>query len=135
MDIKNITTQVSVSGQIVAADVPAIAQAGFKSLICNRPDGEGADQPSFKEIEQAAMAAGLPIRYLPAESGKVTREHGAAFAQLLDELPKPILAYCRSGMRSTILWALASASNMPLPQVIEIAAKAGYDLRGMGHSL
>lgn len=131
MDIKLLTPSLSVSGQISAADVPAIAQAGFKAIICNRPDGEGADQPGFSEIKAAADQAGLPIHYLPAETGKVTDEHGAAFGQLLESLPKPVLAYCRSGMRSTTMWALASAGKVALPQIIETAAKAGFDMKAL----
>ena len=131
MEIKNLAPGIAVSAQIVPTDIAAIAQAGFKSVICNRPDGEGADQPGFKEIEAAAIGAGLQIRYLPAESGKVTDEQGVAFGRLLDELPKPVLAYCRTGMRSTTMWALANAGKSPLPTLIEAAAKAGYDLKGL----
>lgn len=131
MEIKNLAPGIAVSAQIVPADIAAIAQAGFKSVICNRPDGEGADQPGFKEIEAAALGAGLQIRYLPAESGKVTDEQGAAFGRLMDELPKPVFAYCRTGMRSTTMWALANAGKSPLPALIEAAGKAGYDLKGL----
>jgi sulfide:quinone oxidoreductase len=131
MEIKNLAPGIAVSAQIVSADIAAIAQAGFKSVICNRPDGEGADQPGFKEIEGAALSAGLQIKYLPAESGKVTDEQGVAFGRLMDELPKPVLAYCRTGMRSTTMWALANAGKSPLPALIEAASKAGYDLKGL----
>ena len=135
MDIKLLTPVLSVAGQISTADLLAIANAGFKSIVCNRPDGEGADQAGFKEIEQAAQAAGLHTRYLPVETGQVTDEQGAAFGQLIDELPKPVLAYCRSGMRCTTLWALANADQRPLPEIIETAARAGYDLKGLVHRL
>ena len=121
MDIKKLTNTISVADQISEADLTEIAQAGFKSLICNRPDGEGSDQPGFKEIEIAAKAQGLAIRYLPAESGKVTDEQGKEFGKLTDELPKPILAYCRTGMRSTTMWALANSEKMPLPSIVETA--------------
>lgn len=135
MDIKPLTPLLSVSAQISTADLPAIANAGFKSIVCNRPDGEGADQTGFKEIEQAAQAAGLQARYLPAETGQVTDEQGVAFGQLMDELPKPVLAYCRSGMRCTTLWALANAGQRSLPEIIETAALAGYDLKGLVHRI
>lgn len=131
MDIKTLTPLISVAGQIVEHDMAVIAQAGFKSIICNRPDGEGSDQPGFKEIEQAALAAGLVIRYLPVESGKVSDEQGKAFGALMEELPKPVLAYCRTGMRSTTMWALANAEKMPLPTIIETASKAGYDMKAL----
>lgn len=131
MDIKVLTSSLSVSGQISAADLPEISQAGFKSVICNRPDGEGADQPGFSEIQEVAAREGLVMRYLPAESGKVTDEQGAAFGQLMAELPKPILAYCRTGMRSATMWALASAGTLSLPQIIDTSARAGFDMKAL----
>ena len=65
MQINKVTDALSVSPQITAEDVAAIRDAGFRAIICNRPDGEGADQPNFEEIEAAARAAGLEARYLP----------------------------------------------------------------------
>jgi len=129
MDIKTLSPSLSVTSQITDQDISQIAQAGFKSIICNRPDGEGSDQPTEKEIAQAAMAAGIVFRYLPVESGKVTDEQGAAFGALMDELPKPVLAYCRTGMRCTTMWALSQAKQLPFAHIIETAAKAGYDMK------
>ncbi len=131
MDIKPLTAELSVAPQIVSADMRAVAEAGFRSVICNRPDGEGSDQPLFSEIERSAVDQGLQIRYLPAESGKVTDEQGAAFGALMAELPKPVLAFCRTGMRSTTMWALSNAGRMPLPQIIERSSQAGFDLKGV----
>lgn len=131
MDIKALTPLLSVSAQISASDLDAVAKAGFKSVICNRPDDEGADQPNFNEIEAAAVREGLEIRYLPAVSGKVTDEQGVAFGELMDELPKPVLAYCRTGMRSTTMWALASAGKIAFPQIVEASTKAGYDMKAL----
>ena len=127
MDIHPLSNELSVAPQPLAGDMRAVAEAGFRSIICNRPDGEGVDQPGFTEIERAAEEHGLVARYLPAESGKVTDEQGAAFSALLAELPKPILAYCRTGMRSTTMWALSRAGSTPRPEIIERSAKAGYD--------
>lgn len=131
MDIKALTAELSVTPQIVASDMRAIAEAGFRAVICNRPDGESADQPVYAELARAAQALGLEMRDLPAESGKVTDEQGQAFGQLMRELPKPVLAFCRTGMRSTTMWALSQAGTLPLPQVIERAAQAGFDLKGV----
>jgi len=128
MDIKQINTQLSVAGQISIGDLPAIAKLGFKSIVCNRPDGESSDQLSFGEIEREAKRLGLQTRYLPAESGKVTAELGQAFGALMDELPQPMLAYCRSGLRSSTLWALARSPKEPLPQIYATVAQAGYDI-------
>ena len=111
MEIKPLNTVLSVSAQIAASDLQAIADAGFKSIICNRPDNEGPDQTNFSIIENAAKALGLQTRYLPAISGQVSSDHGHAMALLLKELPGPVLAYCRSGARSTNIWQLAQQSD------------------------
>ena len=129
MDHKALTPHLSVSPQILVSDLPALAQAGFKAIICNRPDGEGADQPSFKEIEAAALQHGMQAQYLPAETGKVRDEDGKAFGQLLNTLPGPVLAYCRTGMRSTTMWALSQAGVTPLPQILEASQKVGFDMK------
>lgn len=131
MKLRHLAPGLSVSEQIVPADLATLKEAGFRAIICNRPDGEGNDQPLFAEIERAAQAAGIAAYYLPAESGKVTDEQGAAFGELLAGLPKPVLAYCRTGMRSTTMWALSQAGNQSLPQIVEAAQKAGYDMKGV----
>ncbi|MDF3831917.1 TIGR01244 family sulfur transferase [Cupriavidus basilensis] len=131
MEIRFLTGQLSVSPQIASTDIEAIAAQGFRALICNRPDGEGPDHPGFQEIEQAARAAGLAASYLPVESGKVTDAQGEAFGALMAGLPKPVLAYCRTGMRSTTMWALSQARHMPLPEIVGHAAAAGFDLKGV----
>ena len=131
MDLRVLTPELSVSPQITAADVAELAAQGFRALICNRPDGEGADQPGVHEIERAAAGLGLLLRYQPVESGKVTDEQGLAFGRLLAECPKPVLAYCRTGTRSATLWALSQAGQRPLPDIIERASRAGYDLKGV----
>ena len=131
MDIKTLTSNLSISPQVLVSEIQAIAQAGFKAIICNRPDGEGPDQPSFKEIEQVANQYGLEAKYLPAESGKVRDEEGQAFGQLLNALPGPVLAYCRTGMRSTTLWALSQAGSTPLPHILEASQKAGFDMKAL----
>ena len=131
MDVNSITPNLSVCSQILASEMQAVNEAGFKAIICNRPDGEGSDQPSFKEIEAAASQYGLQAKYLPAESGKVRDEDGKAFGQLLNTLPGPVLAYCRTGMRSTTLWALSQAGVTPLPQILEVSKKIGFDLKAL----
>ena len=100
MQTTKVAADVAVAGQVTAADVPALAAEGFRSLICNRPDGETAGQPSYAEIAAAAKAAGLEIRNIPIIPGKAGLPEVEAFAKALEELPKPIVAYCRSGARS-----------------------------------
>ncbi len=111
MEIKRLSETVSVTGQIAVDDLPAIARMCFKSVICNRPDGEGAGQPAFGEIEAGAKATGLSSAYQPVVSGQVSEADGKAFGALVDTLPKPVLAYCRSGARSTMLHTLAGSAR------------------------
>ena len=131
MKIQHLAPGLSVSEQILPIELTALNEAGFRAIICNRPDGEGSDQPLFAEIERAAKAAGIDAHYLPAEPGKVDDEQGVAFGQLLAGLPKPVLAFCRTGMRSTTMWALSQAGQQPLPQIVDAAKKAGFDRKGL----
>ncbi|WP_197918247.1 bifunctional protein tyrosine phosphatase family protein/NAD(P)/FAD-dependent oxidoreductase [Thiosulfatihalobacter marinus] len=131
MQIKTITAQISVSPQIVADDLPAIAAAGFRSIICNRPDGEAADQPTYEEIETAASAAGLEARYLPVVAGKVRDEDAEEFGTALLELPGPVFAYCRTGTRSATLWSLSQARTMSAADILAATRSAGYDMAGV----
>jgi sulfide:quinone oxidoreductase len=136
MTPKPITFILSVSEHIQPEEVTALAAAGFKAIICNRPDGEGADQPSFPEIEVAAQAAGMQAAYLPVVSGKVGEADAQAFGLLMDRLPKPILAYCRTGTRSATLWSLSEAARgRPLAEIISATQVAGYDMAGVMRAL
>jgi sulfide:quinone oxidoreductase len=109
MNATKIAPDFAVAGQISVADVAAAAQAGYKSIICNRPDGEGWGQPRFAEIEQAAKAAGLEAAYLPVVPGQMGPAQIKQFDELMGRLTKPVLAYCRSGARSNGLWAASRA--------------------------
>ncbi len=131
MDPKRISAELSVAEQITADDVKALAEQGFRSIICNRPDGEAADQPTFHEIEAAAKAAGMETRYLPIVSGKVADEDADAFGAALIELPGPTLAYCRTGTRSTTLWSLSAAKDKPVADILAATKSAGYDMAGV----
>lgn len=129
MEIKDIEAGFSVSGQLACGDVSVLAERGVRSIICNRPDGEGADQPNFAEIREAARQHGIEARYLPVVSGRVRDEDASTFSRLLDTLPGPTHAYCRSGMRSTTLWALARGDrNADLQRILARAKGAGYDM-------
>ncbi len=131
MQINKVDQDISVSPQISAADVTAIAEAGFKTIICNRPDGEGNDQPLFHEIEEAAKQVGLIAHYQPVESGKVSDADADAFSALMEAAPKPAFAYCRTGTRSVTLWSLSRAGKMPMPDILSKAKQAGYDMSGV----
>ena len=120
MDLKKISEKTAVSPQITPQDMTAIKEAGFRAIICNRPDGEGVDQPSFEEIEAAAKKVGLEAAYVPVTSGKVRDEDVESFGAALKDLPRPVLAYCRTGTRSATLWSL------PLPEApFPVASGAG----------
>ncbi|SET33111.1 bifunctional protein tyrosine phosphatase family protein/NAD(P)/FAD-dependent oxidoreductase [Oceanicella actignis] len=137
MDARKLDARLSVAPQIAPEEVADLAARGYRAIICNRPDGEGPDQPAFAEIEAAARAAGVEARHLPVVSGAVRDEDAEAFAQALNELPGPILAYCRTGTRSATLWALAQAREgaRPLPDILAAAKAAGYDLSGVARRL
>ena len=135
MDIRRIDDRLSVSPQISPAEVTELREAGFRAVICNRPDGEGADQPSHEEIATAAADAGLEFRYLPVTPGVVTDETAAEFGKALDQLPGPVLAYCRTGTRSATLWSLSEASDRPLPEILGATAAAGYDMNGVARRI
>jgi sulfide:quinone oxidoreductase len=93
--------------------------------VCNRPDGEGLDQPPFADIERAADDAGISIRYIPVVSGRISEEDVAQFGRALDELPSPVLAYCRIGARSATLWALSQRGKRPLDEIAATLRAAG----------
>ena len=111
MDIKSLTVNLSISPQVLVNEMEAVAQAGFKAIICNRPDGEGPDQPSFKEIEAAAEHYGIQAQYLPAETGKVSDQDGQAFGQLLQILPHRYALHHHVGAVSSGCYAFAADSR------------------------
>ena len=109
--VQQIAADVCVAGQLDPAAMQAAADAGFKSVVNNRPDYEGGpDQPTSAQIEAAARAAGLDYAYLPVSPAVQTPEQIAQFAQLVASLPRPILAFCRSGARSTKLYRAATGT-------------------------
>lgn len=130
-EFHRVTPQFAVAGQLELADIARAADEGFKVLVCNRPEGEDVGQPTEVEMKAAAAAAGLTYRSLPY-AGQTPPNVVAETATLLDGTPGPVLAYCRTGKRSIMAWALAEAlSGARRPdEIIALAAKAGYDLGG-----
>jgi uncharacterized protein (TIGR01244 family) len=128
MDIRPISDKLSVSPQILPEDVSALKEQGFTSIICNRPDGEESGQPSFAQIKAAAAQAGMEAHTIPIGSSGASQADVAAFAEAVSIAPGPVLAYCRSGMRSTTLWALTQSGHLPSQSIIATARDAGYDL-------
>ena len=131
MELRTLTAGLSVSPQIESSEMQAIKDAGFRAIICNRPDGEGADQPSFAEIEKAAEKLGITAHYQPIVAGKVSDEDATAFDKALTELPGPVLAYCRTGTRSATLWSLSQAKTRSVADILAATKAAGYDMGGV----
>ncbi len=109
--LQPLSAHVSAAPQLAPTTMALVAQAGFKSVINNRPDHEGgADQPTSAAIEAAALAAGLSYRHLPVAPGYQSPDEIARFRELIDALPKPILAFCRTGTRSGKLFQAATTA-------------------------
>lgn len=128
-EIVAITPDFAVSAQLGPADFQAIARLGFRSVINNRPDGEEEGQLSDRMAAVHAWRAGLRYRYVPARKMDLFTDPVVVGMQnALAELPGPVLAYCKSGMRSTIVWAAATARRRPVDEVLDMLARAGQDL-------
>lgn len=134
MDIKTINEKVSVSPQISPNDLPALKEAGFTTIINNRPDGEAPDQPAGALIEEEAKKLGLTYIAIPMGRDGVSPDMIEATRNAMSGDGK-VFAYCRSGTRSTTLWALSQAGEMPADDIIKSAANAGYDVSHLAQYL
>lgn len=130
-EFHRVTPHFAVAGQVTLDDVARAAAEGFKVLVVNRPEGEDPEQPKLAEIRAAAESAGLRFRVLPF-TGPPPPAAVAETAEIIEEAPGPVLAYCRTGRRSIMAWAMAEAltGNKTPDEIIALAAKAGYDLAG-----
>jgi len=134
LDLKRINDRITVSGQIQPGDVAALKAAGFTTIINNRPEGESPDQPAGAEIEAAAREAGLTYIAIPLGREGVTPDMVEKTEAALEGSTGPVFAFCRSGTRSTTLWALSQAGKMDADEIISEAAEAGYDMSHLaGH--
>lgn len=121
-----LDSNTAVSPQVLPGQLPAVAAAGIATLVNNRPDGEEPGQPTSAEMAAAAQAAGLNYRHIPVAGG-FSREQVDAMTEAL--AAGPVLAFCKSGTRSTFLWALAEAKRGADPEDLAArASAAGYDL-------
>ncbi len=109
MEIKKLNADLSVCGQLDEGDIASIKERGFRTVLCMRPDGEEAGQPPYREIADAAITAGLETACIPVVASQIGPDQIAAYDAALEILPKPVLAYCRSGARVEVL-ANASAA-------------------------
>jgi uncharacterized protein (TIGR01244 family) len=125
---RRVNDRISVSPQIALSDVGEAAAQGFRLLINNRPDGEAPDQPPSRAFEAAAAEAGLAYAHLPVHGGP-TREQVETMRRLMEQTPGPTLAFCRSGTRSIVTWALGEATaGAPREDLVAAGRAAGYDL-------
>ena len=128
MQINTLSDDYSVSPQIEVSDVPSITQAGFKSVICNRPDQENPEPRQIEAIKAAVEAARMEFAenvFDPSSFGpdKIERQ-----AELLAQLPSPVFAYCASGNRCSIVWAFAQAGRIATDTILDATTQAGYQL-------
>lgn len=129
MEFNKLTENLSVSPQITPADIEIIVSRGFKTILCNRPDGEADDQTNFVILQEAARQSGLEFIYQPVSPKQATQENVIEFSETVNSAQAPVLAYCRTGTRCTILWALGeSIRGSSIEKIVKTAGDAGYDL-------
>ena len=131
MDIRPLTDSYAVSPQIAPGDLAAIKAAGFTTVIDNRPDGEIPADLHFGPMQAAAEALGLTFVVNPVIGGAMTIANVAAQKAAIAAANGPVLAYCASGNRSSVVWALAHAGSRPTDELIAIPARFGYQLEGV----
>lgn len=135
MDMRQITPTYFVSPQIDATDIADVAAAGITTVICNRPDAEVPPAYQADAIEAAALASGLAFVRLPLTHQTMNSENVGRHAQTIADSDGPVLAYCASGTRSTIVWALGQAGKMDVDDVLGAARSGGYDLDNLRPTL
>ena len=128
MQLKPLTNDLSVTPQVGVEDVRELARLGFRSIIGNRPEGETPDQPAWEALASEAGRHGMTALRIPVVAGRIGDDDVSAFRQALRDLPKPIAAFCRTGTRSTMLWALANPDGLSADERMRTAAEQGYDL-------
>lgn len=128
MKAVRLTPNLSVAPQLTEQELQEAAAAGFKTIINNRPDGEAPDQPRSDDLAAAAKRLELDYRYIPVVSGRLSDDQVKEFRAVVTEGQKPSLAFCRTGTRSTTLWALAATDRLSANEILQIASAAGYNL-------
>ena len=135
MDIRPLTPRYAVSPQIDPEDLSDIAAAGFTTVICNRPDEEVPPSHQSAAIAAAAEAAGLTFHALPITHQTMTPDSVARQRDLIAGADGPVLAYCASGTRSSVMWALGAAGEMPVDEILTATTRAGYALENLRPTL
>lgn len=130
IETSKLTDALSVSSFVPPEQLAEVA-AGFGTVINNRPDGEEPGQATSAQIGEAATRLGLNYLHLPVVASQISDADVDAFARALDRCNEPILAFCRTGTRSTMLWALSQAGKLSSEEIIATAQNAGYDLSAL----
>lgn len=135
MEIRPITPRYAVSPQITVEDVPAIAEAGFVKVICNRPNAEVPDIMQSDAIGDAVRAAGLEYEVLELTHQTMTPENVARQRNMAENSSGPVLAYCASGTRCSVVWALGQCDQMSTDEILTATTNAGYQLEQLRPTL
>ncbi|MCQ9326874.1 TIGR01244 family sulfur transferase [Neisseria dentiae] len=130
MNICKLAEGLYIAPQLTQADAADAAALGIRSVICNRPDGEADDQPAFNQVQQWLAEAGIENTvHQPVVAPAISGQDTARFQALLNQAEKPVLAYCRTGTRSALLWAYHQVQNgLPVAEAVAAAKQAGVDL-------
>ena len=135
MDPRQITPRYSVSPQIAIEDLPAIAAAGFTTVICNRPDAEVPPELQSAQVREAARNAGLDFHVLELTHQTMTPDNVARQRDLIEASGGPVLAYCASGTRCSVVWALGQAGQSSADEILSATSAAGYNLENLRPAL
>ena len=131
MNIINISGLYNVSPQILPADVITLSEKGFEKVICNRPDFEVPPDLQSKEIEKVAKEVGILFEYHPLTHDTMHGHNIEKQMKLADTCKNPVLAYCASGARCTVVWALGQIGKMPKDEILATTLRSGYNLTGL----
>ncbi len=128
LSLKKLSENVYSTQQIFSENIDFIAEKGFKSIICNRPDMEKPGQPFSDDIKKLSESKGIDYHYLPMRPGQLTLDLIENMAKVLEKCEKPVLMHCASGTRSAMLWCFVNAKQMGVDTVINRAVEAGFDV-------
>lgn len=128
MKLAVLTPNVTALAQPSPEEIAELAERGYRSIVSNRPENETEDQPSWLDLKAAAAAKNMDAIQIPVVMGQISEDQVEAFRNALEDLPRPIAVFCRTGTRAALMWALANEGNLTVDERIAIAAKDGYDL-------
>ena len=131
MMLNKIIDNYVVSDQITEEDIEQLKEAGFKTIFCNRPDNEEQNQVTVKSIQDKAIESGLNFVHQPVIGGKISQNDIDQFSDHYDNAQKPIFAYCRTGTRSSMLWALSESGKRSIDEILRLTSAAGYNLSNL----